>query len=505
MQYDIYVVRSLIGAWVEAELLSLNKAYYADASKNTNISQFFNVRSSNINNYCKNLIDIGLIYKKISPIFRWVACSIISNKLGIKHLKPIYKDKIAIIKELANFINTFPRYIPNNYGGIFKSPLKILIEVCYNNNYHFAYDELSILFALLCESMGIHTILIINDNNKKVKIGVQAFSVYTDTESQSKRGKKDNYYKYNVIDFSTNPYQITDYDILNNNLIAEFDIMNNININIHNVDIDLVTPFVGKGLAYRNFTNYWKDNQLCEDVNLEWFKDLVKCRIDYLNSDFSFLSTIERNDDKFLVYNKGAETTGAIIALLSNHIANNYSVIRNYIINNLINSEYRMYQAYSRLLYGDKSAIYPILKALFYFTKDRFKYCEEMIGVEQIASPLNILYNDSFFRYILKYDCDDLALLFLTFAESINIKNKYGEKLFTGIVRLAGNADDENKQKFHVYPIIRIDNQETVYDVSSGNYVGWEMNCGNNHLDFEIDNIENYKRFLKTKYNNLYF
>ena len=200
MNLEFLHTQKLIGAWIEAELLSLNKGYYADASKNIDISQFKNVRSNNINVYCKNLIDIGLIYKKISPVFRWIACSIISNKFGGKNFRPIERDKMQIINELANFINNINRYIPNNFNSIFKSPLKILVEIAYGLNFNFAYDELSILFALLCESMGIPTILLINDKTKKVKIGVQAYSVFTDIAS--KDSKKDNFKKYMIIDFS---------------------------------------------------------------------------------------------------------------------------------------------------------------------------------------------------------------------------------------------------------------------------------------------------------------
>lgn len=493
--------KSIIGAWVEAELLNLNPAYFADASDNTNISQFIGIRSNNLSKYANNIKNIGLIYKKISPVFRWVACALLAEKVGNTSLKPSANHKRIIANEFAQFIEIFNRYIPKFYTDIFKSPLKILVEFYYLNNYNFAYDELSILFALLCESMGIKSILIFDEKSKIINVGLQLYTVYTDTNY-----KKDNYENYTVFDFSTKPFECYEYYYDNNKFIVELDVMDNIDIEVINLETNLVKDYVDKGLYARNKTEYWNNNKILLDVDYEWFRELVESRLDYLNTDFSFLSTIERNDDKFLIFNKGAETTGAILAKLSYYIGNKYKVIKKYVINNIFKQNDKLFNAYEFTKRGNYDYIKVVLQGIFYFVKNRFKYSEEMLGVEQIASPLNILYIDSFYRHILKYDCDDLTLLFLTLVESINIKNNKGKKLFKGIVRLAGNSDDKYKNKFHVYPVLRFNNyDEVVYDVSSGNIVGWEMNRGNNYLDFEIDNSKNYNKYLNNSFENYNF
>ena len=137
---------------------------------------------------------------------------------------------------------------------------------------------------------------------------------------------------------------------------------------------------------------------------------------------------------------------------------------------------------------GCAKSMRRVLSRLFFFIRQAFPYCEETIGVEQVASPLKMLFIHAFHPYIQRYDCDDLTLLFMAFVESLGseriVRDTIGLK---SMVRLAGNPG-ETDIKYHVYPVVKfdvVDRQFYVHDVSAPtDELYWEMNHGGNKEDY---------------------
>jgi hypothetical protein len=137
---------------------------------------------------------------------------------------------------------------------------------------------------------------------------------------------------------------------------------------------------------------------------------------------------------------------------------------------------------------GDVESMKKVLSRLFYYCRSVFPYSEETIGVEQVASPLKILFIHAFQPYIQRYDCDDLTLLFMAFVECLGAEPAVKEYIgLKSMVRLAG-APDSGDIKFHVFPVVkfdRVDSSEYTHDVSAPtDLLYWQMNHGGNKEDY---------------------
>ena len=171
MAYKRYNPADVLLPWVELELLDLSPNFNFDASTDINLSPFAEVRAWSLDKYADFIASIASIYKRMKPVFRYVANAICTFELDsgkypfpiAKHLRPFEQDKMKICNALARFLDNYQRGKGSNFG-IFKSPLKLLVEMAYGLNKTFAEDEIAVLFNLLVEAMGIRTQFILSQS-----------------------------------------------------------------------------------------------------------------------------------------------------------------------------------------------------------------------------------------------------------------------------------------------------------------------------------------------------
>lgn len=505
MAYRRYDTTDVLLPWVELELLDLSPSFNYDASVDINTSPFAEVRAWSLDKYADFIASIAALYKRMKPVFRYVANAICTYELDngkypfpvAKHLRPFEQDKMRICNAIARFLDQFGRLKGNNFG-IFKSPLKVLVEMAYKLNNRFADDEIAVLFNLLVEAMGIRTQFVLSQSptgQRKLDIACQTKTINMLDPYKEEDSNLENYTFYNFSSgnrhvFSRSFNYIGNYrifDTLNVTLRPE-------NLNIREVEIrQLVSRCVGSG--NRNLTRSWNNGMLTKEAaGSGWFRQLEIARSSFESNDYPYIASIfSRQRGTVVGHNYGPQATASIMAWTANTMTTYKDVFVQFIKEVVANPNLAFDKSDLRdfmgAMNGCTKSMKRVLSRLFYYIRQAFPYCEETIGVEQVASPLKMLFIHAFHPYIQRYDCDDLTLFFMAFVESLGSKRVVRDTMgLKSMVRLAGNPGEEDI-KYHVYPVVTFDivdkYDEYVHDVSAPtDELYWQMNHGGNKEDF---------------------
>jgi hypothetical protein len=489
--------------WVELELLDLDPKFNFDATTDITLSPFVEVRSWALDNYADFIAAISSLYKRMKPVFRTVANAICTYELDLgkypfpvaKHLRPFEQDKMRICNAIARFLDNYRRTGGSDFG-IFKSPLKLLVEMSYGLNNTFAADEIAILFDLLVEAMGIRTQFVLSQSptgQRKLDVACQTKTIETIDPQRNEDANIENYTFYS---FNSQKYIFSrSFNYIGN--YKTFDTLNveidPYSLNIKEVVIrQLVSKCVGTG--NRNLTRTWNNGMLTNEASRSnWFPLLEKARSNFEVNDYPYIASIfSRQKGVTIGHNYGPQATASIMAWTANSMTVYKDVfiafLKEVVMQPNIAYEKPDLSDFMGAMNGCAKSMKKVLSRLFYTIRQAFPYCEETIGVEQIASPLKMMLIHAFHPYIQRYDCDDLTLVFMAFVEALGAEKVVRDTLgLKSMVRLAGNPG-EYEIKYHVYPVIkfdRVDRDEYVHDVSAPtDELYWQMNHGGNKEDY---------------------
>jgi len=504
--------------WVELELLDLSPSFNFDASVDINVSPFVEVRALSLDKYADFIASIAAIYKRMKPVFRYIANAICTYELDsgkypfpvAKHLRPFEQDKVRICNSIARFLDQYPRVKGTNFGA-FKSPFKVLVEMAYKLNNTFSDDEIAVLFNLLVEAMGIRTQFVLSQSptgQRKLDIACQTKTIslidpYSDEDS--------NLENYTFYSFNSNGRHIYSRSF---NYIGNYRIFDTLNVSVNANDLNIreveITQLVSRcvGSGNRNLTRSWNNGMLTrEAAQSTWFPLLERARNNFESNDYPYIASIfSRQRGQVIGHNYGPQATASIMAWTANTMTTYKEVFVEF-MKEVVAQPNLAYQKpdltdFMGALGGCPKSMQRILSRLFYYIRQTFPYCEETIGVEQVASPLKMLFIHAFHPYIQRYDCDDLTLLFMAFVESLGSERTVRDTIgLKSMVRLAGNPG-EHDVKYHVYPVVKfdiVDKQEYVHDVSAPtDELYWQMNHGGNKEDYTPTVQSSYIPYIRS-------
>lgn len=450
---DRAVLRMVSAPWVEFQLLTAEPStILADATINRpqpanglNFKHFTPATAGDL------IMLYANQYKKTLMVFRWVANAILHSK-GIRETRPTPAYRRPALEALADAIKKHFLVIQPGLNSGLRNPLRLLVEIVYENNRACRDDEAALLFLMFAEAVGVPCKFVIVKQDKgwrsyvECQLDVQsdwmAFDFLSGQWGVAPQGKK---YAFTA---DGGPSTVgRSQEFIDNQVYGEFAIPREL-IGSYNLSA----------------SRWWREPK----IRPIWFAPLNKA-LQNQPTNFNDPFLVNKYFDHPRVNvaeNFGPEMTGAIIAKAAQLQSQRYGRIFASIVRDAAN-------AFNLDLYDLQGLRQGQLIADLIRTT--MPYAEETVGVEELTDPKRMWWFYCFYPGVQKYDCDDLTTCWMTMAESIG--------LTTG-VRLAGDAGKTDK--YHVYPLyLGPDVKEPyVFDVSAPTPWGVEMNRGNNFRDY---------------------
>lgn len=416
----------------------------------------------------KDLIQaIANTYKKTTMAFRWVSNAILHAR-GIREVRPseIYR-RPALIALADTLRDHFAVVQTGVVTQCFRNPLRMLVEICYENLRIAGDDEIALLFFMLAEAAGIPSRYVIalpaSSKDKGWRAFVECQLDMTSNWMAFDFGAKEDWgyvppgTKYRTQAEAGPPEGKTV------GLGGYFD---------NSVKGQFVIPQQLIGSGRLDQSSYWRQPKL----HPYWF-DMLNAAIVQQKADFNdpfIVNRYYRRGNVDIAENFGPEVTGAIIAKAARIYSQKHRAVFQSIAQDAT-------QAFGVNLVS--LDIENRSKMIADLVRGIFPYAEETVGVEELTTPLRMFWFYCFYPGVQKYDCDDLTTCFMTVAEAAAIRTK---------IRLAG--DPGKTIKYHVYPVVMLaDGRETIMDASSPTPWGSEMDRGKNFKDFEPQNPATYE------------
>lgn len=411
-------------------------------------------------------------YKKIFMVFRWVANAILHAK-GIRETRPAAGYRRPALIALADAIKShFVQISPAADTG-FRNPMRLLVEMVYGNSRVARDDEASMLFVMLAEAVGIPCKLVLVQDSRfgwrafvECQLDMQnqwmPFDFLTGQWGVAPQGQR---YAFTA-DGGKSTVSGDQKPLIDNSVVG-----------------DLVVPRALVGSYNLAASRYWKYPKIVPS----WYPEL-NAAVQSLPKDIHDPFLANKYFDHQAVNiaeNFGPEVTGAIIAKFSKIYSQRFGGIFRKIIEDAA-------QDAGIVL----NLLEPIKRAQLIadLVRNVFPYAEETVGVEEITNPLRMFWFYCYYPGVQKYDCDDLTTCWMSIAEANNLATS---------VRLAGDAQDPSKNKYHVYPVYlgAYFNNEMlanpfVYDVSAPTAWGVEMQRGDNYRDYTPSDPSTYEPVL---------
>lgn len=412
-------------------------------------------------------------YKKSFMVFRWVACAVL-HACGIRETRPSPSYRKPALIAIADTIkNHFVTIRPNVDSGL-RNPLRLLVETVYENSRACRDDEAALLFFMLAEAVGIPSkFVLVEDGSGVWKAYVEcqldlasdwmAFDFNAGQWGRPIPGTK----MYFSADGSATPTNSRALDFVDDKVTGKF-----------------VIPEELIGSSDYSKSKFWNKPK----ITPSWYPAIdraIKSLPKNINSGF-LMNKYYDHPNTDVAENFGPDVTGAIIAKAANIYSTKYRNVFRAIVEDAADA-FRV----------DVSTLMPreLAQMNADLVRSIFPYAEETVGVEEITIPLRMFWFHCYYPGVLKFDCDDLTLCWMTLAESSGLATS---------IRLAGDAgqgDYYSGDKYHVYPTLIEDwsslDHRFVFDVSAPTPWGVEMNRGQNFRDYEPRNPESFEPVLK--------